>query len=147
MVSVSIDCTCGRIQQFRYLFCGLTLINKICYLNCCGSELKTYFGKFAQQRRNNFRGCSHSLMFRLPCSMDLQVAPTAEAQVFRAARPFTPRIARLVTCPEMWQLYVSDMVGLSPTGLQPCRPLRRPGIFYLKIANSLDYGYIDDYNK
>ena len=26
----------------------------------------------------------------------------------RAAGPFTPRIARLVTCPEMWHRYVSD---------------------------------------
>jgi hypothetical protein len=26
----------------------------------------------------------------------------------RAAGPFTPRIARLVTCPEMWYRYVSD---------------------------------------
>ena len=28
---------------------------------------------------NQFRGCSHSLMFRLPRSLDPQVAPTAEA--------------------------------------------------------------------
>jgi hypothetical protein len=28
---------------------------------------------------NYFRGCSHSLMFRLPRSLDPQVAPTAEA--------------------------------------------------------------------
>jgi hypothetical protein len=27
---------------------------------------------------------------------------------FRAAGPFTPRIARLVTCPGMWHRYVSD---------------------------------------
>jgi len=27
-----------------------------------------------------FRGCSHSVMFRPPCSLDPQVAPTADAQ-------------------------------------------------------------------
>ncbi len=53
------------------------------------------------------RGCSHSFMFRLPRSLDPQVAPTAKAK-FRAAGPFTPRIARLVACPGMWHHYVSD---------------------------------------
>ena len=49
----------------------------------------------------------------------------------RAARPFTPRIARLVTCPEMWYRYVCERAihtaGLPPAGLQPCRllPLAR----------------------
>ncbi len=51
---------------------------------------------------------SHSFMFRLPRSLDPPVAPTAEVQHFRAAGSFTPRIARLVTCPEMWYRYVSD---------------------------------------
>jgi len=41
-----------------------------------------------------FRGCSHSFTFRLLHSLDLQVAPTAEHKILRAARPFTPRIAR-----------------------------------------------------
>ncbi len=31
------------------------------------------------QRRKNSRGCSHSFMFRLPCSLGPQVAPTAVA--------------------------------------------------------------------
>ncbi len=31
------------------------------------------------QQGTFFRGCSHSLMFRLPCSLDPPVAPTAEA--------------------------------------------------------------------
>jgi hypothetical protein len=53
MVPVSIDCTCGQIQQFRNFFSGFTLPNKIRYLNFCGSELQIYFGKFAHQRRNN----------------------------------------------------------------------------------------------
>ena len=33
-----------------------------------------------------FRGCSHSLMFRLPRSLDLQVAPTAEAQSLQGSQ-------------------------------------------------------------
>ncbi len=45
------------------------------------------------------------------------------------ARPFTPRIARMVTCTEMWHHYVFDRAinttGLSPVGSQPCRLLRR----------------------
>jgi len=32
------------------------------------------------QQGKLFRGCSHSVMFRLPCSLDPQVAPTAKAQ-------------------------------------------------------------------
>jgi len=43
MVPVSIYCTCGQIQKFRNFFCGLTTLNKICYLYFCGSKLKTYF--------------------------------------------------------------------------------------------------------
>src|SRR5215470_2682031 len=34
----------------------------------------------ATSMTNQFRGCSHSLMFRLPHLLDPQVAPTAEAQ-------------------------------------------------------------------
>ena len=33
------------------------------------------------QRGGGFRGCSHSFMFQLPYSLDLQVAPTAEARL------------------------------------------------------------------
>ena len=40
--------------------------------------------------------------------LDLQVAPTAEAQSLQGGQAFTPRIARLVTWPEMWHHYVSD---------------------------------------
>jgi hypothetical protein len=43
------------------------------------------------QQGHASRGCSHSVMFRLPRSLDPQVAPTAE--ILRAAGPFTPRIA------------------------------------------------------
>ena len=47
------------------------------------------------------------------------------------ARPFTPRIARLVACPEMWHHYVFDRAinttGLSPAGSQNCRLLHLGG--------------------
>jgi len=33
-----------------------------------------------------FRGCSHSLMFRLPRSLDPQVAPTAEVLTLQGGR-------------------------------------------------------------
>ena len=33
-----------------------------------------------------FRGCSHSPIFRLPCSLDPQVAPTAEALCFQGSQ-------------------------------------------------------------
>ena len=75
-----------------------------------------------------FRGCSHSVMFRPPCSLDPQVAPTAE-KLFRAAGPFTPRNGHVVThmsCGIATCLNRAiDMAGLSPAGLQPCRPLPR----------------------
>ena len=54
-----------------------------------------------------FRGCSHSLRFRLPRSLDLQVAPTSALWSYRAARPFTPRIAGTVTCLQLWYCYMS----------------------------------------
>jgi hypothetical protein len=37
------------------------------------------------------RGCSHSFMFRLPCSLGPQIAPTAVGLSHGAAGPFTPR--------------------------------------------------------
>jgi hypothetical protein len=47
------------------------------------------------------------------------------------ARPFTPRIARLVACPEMGHHYVFDRAinttGLSPAGSQNCRLLHLGG--------------------
>ena len=63
----------------------------------------------ATSTANASRGCSHSITFRLPHLLDPPVAPTAARfHSHRAAGPFTPRIARLVTCPEMWYRYVSD---------------------------------------
>lgn len=45
-----------------------------------------------------FRGCSHSLHFRLRHSLGPQVAPTADTFTsIRAAGPYTPRIPRTVT--------------------------------------------------
>jgi len=55
-----------------------------------------------------FRGCSHSITFGLLHLLGLQAAPTA-ALARRAARPFTPRIARPVTRTGMWRRYMLDM--------------------------------------
>ena len=81
---------------------------------------------------HRFRGCSHSLMFRLPYLLGLQVAPTSIAPVAlqilpvirfvvsstsrsanlkhrpRAARPFTPRNGRVVTLHELWYRYIPE---------------------------------------
>ena len=59
----------------------------------------------------------------------------------RAARPFTPRISRLVTCPELRYRYVCERTihtaGLSPAGLQPCRLL--PFAFAFTLIASPDF--------
>jgi hypothetical protein len=52
-------------------------------------------------RGARFRGCSHSVMFKLPYSLDPQVAPTAEIYNLRAAGPFTSRNGRVVTLHEL----------------------------------------------
>jgi len=75
-----------------------------------------------------FRGCSHSVMFRLPYSLGPQVAPTARATIApRAAGPFTPRNGPAVTrtnCGIATCLNRAiGTTGLSPAGLRPCRPL------------------------
>ncbi len=58
---------------------------------------------------HHFRGCSHSVMFRLPYLLDLQVAPTSTAfPRHRAARPFTPRNERVVTRHELWYRYIPE---------------------------------------
>jgi hypothetical protein len=38
------------------------------------------------QQGSAFRGCSHSIMFKLPRSLDPQIAPTAEAQSLQGGR-------------------------------------------------------------
>ena len=60
------------------------------------------------QRRGSSRGCSHSFMFRLPYLLDPPVAPTAANPSRRAAGPFTPRNAHLVTQHEPWYRYVPE---------------------------------------
>ena len=58
------------------------------------------------QQGQSFRGCSHSFMFRLPCLLDPQIAPTAEKLPPRAAGPFTPRNGHAVTLHELWHRYM-----------------------------------------
>ena len=81
-------------------------------------------------QREHFRDCSHSFMFRPPCSLGLQVAPTTG--VLPTGQPGrlphatlgwlpAPRCG-IATCPNR----VIDMVGLAPTGLWPCRLLPVP---------------------
>src|SRR5512143_643114 len=71
-----------------------------------------------------------SIIFRLPRSLDPLVAPILMPR-HGMARPLTPRIARLVACPEMWPHYVFDRAinttGLSPAGSQNCRLLHLGG--------------------
>ena len=98
-------------------------------------------------------GCSHSVMFRLPCSLNLQVAPTAVATICAAefpdhticgfetplvvpsckhqpqgtARPFTARNGHAVTYMNCGIITcpnrIIDTTGLSPARLQTCRLL------------------------
>ena len=64
----------------------------------------------------------------------------------RAARPFTPRISRLVTCPELRYRYVCERTihtaGLSPAGLQPCRLLPFAFASALTLAYALSHSPI-----
>lgn len=54
------------------------------------------------------RGCSHSLMFRLPRSLDPQVAPTAEALSLQSGRAVYTTHSLVDYSPKMWYRYVSD---------------------------------------
>ena len=79
-----------------------------------------------------FRGCSHSITFRLPCLLGPQAAPTASP--ICDGRPGRLRHASLgwlpapscgiATCLNR----AIDMPGLSPVGLQPCRLLPDPDV-------------------
>lgn len=80
------------------------------------------------QQGPTFRGCSHSLMFRLLRLLALQVAPTAEAlsspgrpgRLHHASPGWLPAPGcGIATCPTR----ATDTAGLSPAGLQPCRLL------------------------
>jgi len=74
-----------------------------------------------------FRGCSHSLMFRLLHSLGLQVAPTAKhtarggQAVYTTHRPEGLPLpgCGITTRPSR----ATDAAGLAPAGLQPCRLL------------------------
>jgi hypothetical protein len=58
------------------------------------------------QQGGLFRGCSHSLMFRLLCSLGPPVAPTAVPR-HRAAGPFTSRNEHVVTRPDHSRFYMN----------------------------------------
>jgi hypothetical protein len=48
-------------------------------------------------------------MFKPPCSLGLQVAPTdVTFSGYMAARPFTPRIDHVVTLHELWYRYMPE---------------------------------------
>jgi hypothetical protein len=77
-----------------------------------------------------FRGCSHSLRFKLPRSLGPPVAPTADSIVsgrpgrlhHAYSRAVTHTGCGIATCPN-WAI---DTAGLPPAGLQSCRLLRVP---------------------
>jgi len=78
---------------------------------------------------HRFRGCSHSLMFRLPYLRGLQVAPTATALSQAIGQPGRLHHAKDVWLPSTncgiapYPNRAIDMAGLSPARLRPCRPL------------------------
>ena len=69
----------------------------------------------------------HSLMFRLPYSLGPLIAPTAVANVHRAAGPFTPRNRRTITRSNcgiaICMTRAICIAGLPPAGLWPYRLL------------------------
>ena len=64
--------------------------------------------RFGTLNEAAFRGCSHSLMFRLPHSLDPQFYPPLWHYVHRAAGSFTPRNKHEVTLHEQWYRYVPE---------------------------------------
>ena len=80
---------------------------------------------FATSAGHVFRGCSHSIMFRLPCSLDPQVAPTASSyydgwpgRLHHATNMRLPAMpCGIATCLNR----AIDMSELSSARLQPCR--------------------------
>ena len=91
------------------------------------SSAREKFPCNATSTGERFRGCSHSVMFRLPCLLGPPVAPTAVSLAHRAAGPFTPRNGRVVPYTNCgiatYPNQAIGMVGLAPTGMRPCRPL------------------------
>jgi hypothetical protein len=98
------------------------------------------------QQGETFRGCRHSLMFRLPRSLGLPIAPTAETQSLQGGQ------AVYTTQPPGWlptpgcgiathPTRATDATGLSPARLQPCRLLRHPSLQKeLKMATRFAFG-------
>ena len=107
-------------------------------------RLTKNFPAMQLQQGSHSRGCRHSVMFRLPCLLDPPIAPTAAALFVRtAAGPFTPRnepgitprSCGIATC----LIRAIGTVGLSPTGLWPCRPLPLRHM-PLSILHTHDFG-------
>jgi hypothetical protein len=60
------------------------------------------------QRRPYFRGGSHSVMFRLPCLLALQVAPTAQARSPTGSRDVYTTQWTGSYLPELWYRYMTE---------------------------------------
>jgi hypothetical protein len=88
------------------------------------------------QQGKVFRGCSHSVMFRLPRSLDSQVAPTAvplselggrAVYTTHSSVGYLPRDVASLRIRHESRLS-GNTAGLSPAGSQPCRLPRRPAL-------------------
>src|SRR5215475_1929113 len=88
-----------------------------------------------------FRGCSHSLMFRLPYLLGLQVAPTSIApqaigqpgRLHHAMDVWLPSTnCGIATYPNR----AIGMTGLSPARLRPCRPLHQTPVVSCALATA-----------
>ncbi len=105
-------------------------------------------------RRGNFRGCSHSLMFRLHNSLGPQIAPTARPQSVLGGRavytrPNSESLPALSTGIATCLIRATGTAGLAPAGLRPCRlllspfPLVSPCPFPLYVPVSLPFPCIN----
>src|SRR4029434_10586317 len=89
---------------------------------------------------HRFRGCSHSLMFRLPYVLGLQVAPTATALYQALGQPGRLHHATNVWLPSTncgiapYPNRAIAMAGLSPARLRPCRPLHQTPVVSCALA-------------
>ena len=87
--------------------------------------------RYATSTTKLFRGCSHSIMFKLPYLLDSQVAPTTGCP----GRPSRLRHAELMRLPAMSCGIATCLnraigtAGLSPAGWRPCRLLHCPYFF------------------
>ena len=71
------------------------------------------------QRRGIFRGCSHSIMFRLPYLLDPQVAPTAEALCLQGGRAVYTTQWTCGHPHELWYRYVPEIEQLARQDFHP----------------------------